>query len=128
MTTPTVPAHFQLHQRNSPVTNAWQPLYSRSDDRSVTIGLFVTQAHCNGRDLLHGGVIASLADNAMGLSAVRAARSAGRPNLSGLTTSLAVDYLAPAAPGTWVEFGSRFAESGDRTPWSTVSWSMETTA
>ena len=62
------PEGFAPHFRKSPVTDAWEPLYSRKQDGVVQIGLTIRAAHCNSRGLPHGGVIATLADNAMGLS------------------------------------------------------------
>jgi acyl-coenzyme A thioesterase PaaI-like protein len=61
---------FVPHFRTSPVTAPWAPLFSRHNERSVEIGLWLREAHCNSRGFLHGGVIAALADSAMGLSCV----------------------------------------------------------
>jgi acyl-coenzyme A thioesterase PaaI-like protein len=58
------------HFKTSPVTTPSAPLFSRRGERSVEIGLWLREAHCNSCGLLHGGVIAALADNAMGLSCV----------------------------------------------------------
>ena len=83
------PEGFAPHFRKSPVTNPWEPLFSRKIDGTVQIGLWLREAHCNSRGLLHGGVIAALADNAMGLSC-----GASLPSVQGLVTvSLTVDYV-----------------------------------
>ena len=107
MTTP--PDGFNPHFRKSPVTDAWEPLFSKVEDHAVRIGLFVLPAHCNARGLLHGGVIAALADNAMGLSLGQSLRTQGlSSDVSGVvTTSLSLDYIAPAKPGQWVEIAPR---------------------
>ena len=70
MTTDTtdIPAGFEPHFRKSPFTDPWEPLYSKKTDKAVVIGLRLAKAHTNGRGLIHGGLIASLADNAMGYS------------------------------------------------------------
>ncbi len=66
MTDQTPPAGFAPHFRKSPVTDPWEPLYSRVLDDRVVIGFHVAGAHTNSRGMLHGGLIAALADNAMG--------------------------------------------------------------
>ena len=53
------------HFRRSPLTEPWEPLFSRKEARKVVMGLHVREAHCNSRGLLHGGLIAALADNAI---------------------------------------------------------------
>lgn len=108
-----VPDGFAAHDRRSPVTDAWLPIYARAEDESVILGLTVGEQHCNGRGFLHGGVIASLADNAMGLSVHRAAQTRGRPIESGaLTLGLSVDYLSVADQGTWIEVRPRVHKLG----------------
>lgn len=105
----SVPEGFSPHYRKSPVTDAWEPLYSRVEAEAVVLGFVVRDAHCNARGLLHGGVAAALADNAMGLSLGQALRHRGlAEGLGGIaTTSLGIDYIAPARPGQWVEIISR---------------------
>lgn len=78
-TSPTAlpPEGFAPHFRKSLVTDAWEPLFSRRVDGSVQIGLRLADKHCNSGGFLHGGVIAALADNAMGLSCAGELASAG---------------------------------------------------
>lgn len=98
-----VPEGFERHFRQSPVTNPWEPLWSRRDEHGLTIGFHVREAHCNARGLLHGGVTSSLADNAMGLACADA--SADARGL--LTVHLSVHYLGSATVGQWVEVRAR---------------------
>ncbi|MGZ4133223.1 MAG: PaaI family thioesterase [Actinomycetota bacterium] len=51
--------------------------------------------HLNLQGLIHGGVLATLADTAMGL----AVRSAMQPGRRHVTIELGVHYLRPARPG-----------------------------
>ena len=67
-----VPAGFEPHVRKSPFTDPWEPLYARTTDRAVIIGLRLALPHCNSRGLIHGGLIAALADNAMGYTCAQA--------------------------------------------------------
>jgi len=93
------PPGFERHYRRSPLTDAWEPLYSRKADGVVTIGFWAANAHANSRGFVHGGLISALADNAMGLSC---GETLGR--LSSLVTvSLALDFLGAAQLGQWVE-------------------------
>ena len=104
----SVPEGFAPHFRKSPLTEPWEPLYSRTTDEAVIIGLRAGEAHTNSRGLVHGGLISALADNAMGLSAGLGLNAAG-----GLVTvSLAIDFLGVARPGQWLEFATVFAKRG----------------
>ena len=113
MTATDVPAGFKPHFRKSAVTDPWEPLYSRREDRKVVIGLHVRKAHCNSRGFIHGGVLAALADNSMGLSAGEALRSEGRANIRGLVTvNLTTDYISGAPLGAWLEVDTHFVKTG----------------
>jgi len=97
---PDIPEGFSPHTRSSPVTDAWAPIFARITPTAFILGLHVATRHCNGRGLLHGGVIAALADNAMGLSAALHTS----PPASPVTTSLSVDYFGKSAIGAWLTF------------------------
>ena len=113
MTAEDVPAGFGRHFRTSPFTDPWEPLFSRRESRKVVIGVRLRKEHCNSRGLVHGGLIASLADNAMGLSAGEALKAEGRANLKGLVTvSLATDYMGRARIGSWLDVDTHFVKTG----------------
>jgi len=78
MDSPPAPEGFMPHFKTSPVTAPWEPLFSRCGVRNLEIGLWLREVHCNSRGFLHGGVIAALADNAMGLSCVARHTASGR--------------------------------------------------
>lgn len=100
MNQPDIPDGFSPHLRSSPVTDAWAPIFARITPTAFILGLHVATCHCNGRGLLHGGVIAALADNAMGLSAALHTS----PPASPVTISLSIDYFGKAALGAWLTF------------------------
>jgi uncharacterized protein (TIGR00369 family) len=102
------PDGFAPHFRRGPLTDPWEPIFSRRHEKTVQLGLWVREAHCNSRGLLHGGVIAALADNAMGHSCV-ASQEAAR---SAVTVSLSVDYLATAGMGQWLLIEPRVLRTG----------------
>ena len=99
-----VPDGFEQHFRRSAVTDPWEPIYSRKLDDRLQMGVVLSPAHCNSRGLVHGGVIASLADNAMGLTCVFALANQARETGKGLVTvSLNVDYLGSGRLGEWMQ-------------------------
>jgi uncharacterized protein (TIGR00369 family) len=77
----------------------------------VRLALETTDAEKNLQGTIHGGILATLADTAMGL-AVRTAIDPGRPHV---TIDMTVHYLRPASPGrieatgTVVRAGSQIA-------------------
>jgi acyl-coenzyme A thioesterase PaaI-like protein len=109
----TPPEGYAPHFRKSRFTDPWEPLFSRSAAREVSIGLWLAEAHCNSRGLVHGGLIASLADNAMGLSCVAAMATEGRTPAGGLVTvTLSTDYLGSARLGQWLATDTHFVKTG----------------
>jgi uncharacterized protein (TIGR00369 family) len=106
--TTEIPQGYEPHFRKSPFTDPWEPLYSKKTDKAVVIGLRLAKAHTNGRGLIHGGLIASLADNAMGYSC---AQKMGWTT-SLVTISLAVDYAGTAEIGQWLAVESDVIKTG----------------
>ena len=104
------PVGFTRHYRQSPVTDPWEPLYSRKDAGAVTIGFRAAEAHANSRGFVHGGLLSALADGAMGLSC---GETLG--DVTGLVTvSLAIDFLGSADVGQWVEITPKVNHAGGR--------------
>ncbi len=103
-----VPEGFERHDRKSPVTDPWEPLWRRVSGDTVILGLRAAVAHCNSRGFVHGGLISTLADNAMGLTC---ARTLG--DLASLVTvNLTVDFLGTALQGQWLEWDTVFVKPG----------------
>lgn len=110
-----LPAGWALHTRRSPLTQPWEPLYAQllaaegGREPAVALALRVAEPHCNARGFAHGGLLSALADNAMGLSAVAAARAPNeRPDrvapASAVTVSLVLDFIDSARIGDWLSF------------------------
>ena len=107
------PHGFTPHFRKSPVTDPWEPLYSQILQDRIVLGLRVRPAHTNSRGMLHGGLIAALADNAMGLSCVQVLTGEGRKPEGGLVTvSMATDFISAAKLGQWVAFDTQYVRTG----------------
>jgi len=103
-----IPQGFEPHFRKSPFTDPWEPLYSRQTGRAVIIGLRLAKPHTNARGLIHGGLIASLADNAMGYSCAEVTGWVS----SFVTISLSIDFTGTAEIGQWLSVESDVIKSG----------------
>jgi uncharacterized protein (TIGR00369 family) len=108
MTAADIPEGFERHFRQSPLTDPWEPLYSKRTDKAVILGLRLAKPHTNGRGLIHGGLIAALADNAMGYSC---AHQRGWTS-SLVTIGLAVDFVGTAEVGQWLTIESDVIKTG----------------
>ena len=108
MTNTEIPAGFEPLLRKSPLTAPWEPLYARKTENAVIIGLRLARPHTNGRGLIHGGLIAALADNAMGYSCAQATGW----TTSFVTISLAVDFVGSAEIGQWCSIESDVIKTG----------------
>ena len=104
-----IPEGFEPHFRKSPFTEPWEPLYSKKTENAVIIGLRLAKPHTNSRGLIHGGLIASLADNAMGYSCALVMGW----TTSLVTISLAVDYVGSAEIGQWLAVESEVIKTGN---------------
>lgn len=83
------------------------PLFCRELDGAVQLGLRIAEPHCNGRGFAHGGLIASLADNAMGWAVTRASQVQGA-----VTVHLSLDYMRSVLRGQWLQFEPRVVRVG----------------
>lgn len=94
-----IPPGFAQLGSTSPFHELIGPLYERRDGETVTIGLLVAEKHRNRSGIVHGGMICTLADFAMGHAASMATGSPRRL----VTTTLSVDFAGNARPGDWIE-------------------------
>ena len=103
-----IPAGFEPHFRKSPLTDPWEPLYSKRTEKAVHMGLRLAKAHTNSRGLIHGGLIAALSDNAMGYSCAQATGWSS----SMVTIGLAVDFIGTAQIGQWLAIETEVIRTG----------------
>jgi uncharacterized protein (TIGR00369 family) len=103
-----IPEGFERHFRQSPLTDPWEPIYSKRTADTVIIGLRLAKPHTNSRGLAHGGLITSLADNAMGLSC--GVKLGGGARL--LTVSLSIDFIGSAQVGQWLAVETDIIKAG----------------
>jgi uncharacterized protein (TIGR00369 family) len=106
--TETVPAGFARNPRRSPLTDPWEPIYWKESPGAVVLALRLAEPHTNARGLIHGGLIAAMADKAMGHSCSR--KLGGTASL--VTISLSVDYIGSARIGQWLAVESEVLKTG----------------
>ena len=94
-----VPEGYQPLARTSPYTALIGPLYSRGEGTARTLGLLAERKHCNARGAVHGGVLATLADIALGY----AMAFSTTPPTSLVTANLTLDFAGAAREGDWLE-------------------------
>ena len=108
-----IPEGYARHFRKSPLTDPWEPLYSKAANGSILLALCAREPHCNSRGFVHGGLISALADNAMGLSVMETLRQGQEVQARGcVTVSLALDFMGSAQLGQWLEFVPRVLKAG----------------
>lgn len=105
-----VPEGFAPLFRTSPVLDLLGPIYSRGTGRELALGLRIEQKHCNARGTLHGGILATLADVAMGY----AMAFATDPPTALVTANLTLDFAGTAKIGDWIETAVDIQKQGAR--------------
>jgi uncharacterized protein (TIGR00369 family) len=108
MTPLEIPSGFEPLLRRSPLSEPWQPLYAKTTDKAVIVGLRLAKPHTNSRGLIHGGLIAALSDAAMGYSCVHQLGTVS----SLVTIGLSVDFTGSAQIGQWLEIESDVIKTG----------------
>jgi uncharacterized protein (TIGR00369 family) len=98
MTASGIPEGFERQIRPSPLTDAWEPIYSKQTSEAIILGLRLAKAHTNARGFAHGGLIAALTDKAMGHSCGHKMHGAH----SLVTVSMAIDFISSAQIGQWL--------------------------
>jgi uncharacterized protein (TIGR00369 family) len=95
----SVPAGFEPIDLGIGFTAPFGPVYLNRE--TMTLGFRVREYHINPVQGCNGGAMATFAD--MQIAAVFLTREGRAPKTHLPTISLAVDYLAPAPLGAWVE-------------------------
>lgn len=95
-----LPEGFEPIARLSPFNALVGPLYERRRGDCLSVGVRIEAKHTNSRGICHGGVLATLADLALGYAlAARVKKSSD----GYVTAHLSVDYIRPANLGDWVQ-------------------------
>lgn len=105
-----VPDGFVRLGRGGPFMAGVGPLYCRRDDGRTLIALRIDVRHTNMRGIAHGGMLAALADSALGIGLSIACDE----KISFVTVNLSTDFIAAARPGDWVEAHVEIVRIGKR--------------
>lgn len=106
----SVPVGFRPIERASPFIELIGPVYERRRDGAVALGLRIEGKHANRRGICHGGVLATLADIALGYA--MGVTTGGKSSL--VTASLTIDYAGSAKVGDWIEAQVEVQRVGSR--------------
>jgi acyl-coenzyme A thioesterase 13 len=109
------PAGFKPLPAASPFNQLVGPLYVRHAGERASIGLSVGEKHSNSRGICHGGVLATLADLALGYALM--AKIGARGGF--VTAHLDLDYAGAAQVGDWIHSDVEVQRVGSRLAFAT---------
>ncbi len=92
-------------------------LYKRDSDNVLALRLGL--AHTNMHAIAHGGLLATLADSALGHTI------ATRAQVSVVTVQMSVEYMNPVKPGDWLEAHVQIDKQGKRLIYATCLLQVE---
>ncbi|CAB3953188.1 hypothetical protein LMG6001_03213 [Achromobacter insolitus] len=118
--TNSIPSGFAPWRPSSPFMEHLAELgalYKR--DADCVLALRVAQAHTNMHAIAHGGLLATLADSALGHTIAEQAQA------SVVTVQMSVEYLNPVKPGDWLEAHVRIDKQGRRLIYATCLLQVE---
>lgn len=105
-----IPEGFTRLTRTSPVLDLIGPLYCRGEGANLVLGLRAETKHCNTRRSVHGGILATLADVALGY----ATALSSTPPVAMVTANLSLDFAGTAEVGDWLEAHVDIQKKGSR--------------
>ncbi len=106
----TVPHGFKPLLRTSPLLDLIGPVYARGEGRNLVLGLRAETKHCNARGTVHGGMLATLADVALGYTMAFSSDPPARL----VTANLSLDFAGAAKAGDWLEAHVDIQKQGSR--------------
>lgn len=94
------PAGYKLlTNAGGPWFQSLGPIYTRRTEACAVLALRVAERHLNIQGVAHGGMLTTLADNALGMNVALARGIRGAQ----VTVSLTADFLSSARAGDWLE-------------------------
>lgn len=106
----SVPEGYEPLRRESAFVKLIGPVYQKTTAECLQLGLRATDKHCNMRGDIHGGVVSSLADIALGYNIA----FLQDPPISAVTATLTVDYVGRISIGDWLEVNVDIQKLGGR--------------
>ena len=107
---PSAPPGFERLNRGGPYMANLGELYCRQGKGEIVFAMRIEDKHTNMRGIAHGGMLASLADSALGLGLTLYCE--GRQSF--VTVNLSTDFIDAARPGDWVEAHVEVQKLGKR--------------
>jgi acyl-coenzyme A thioesterase 13 len=105
-----VPQGFEPIFRVSPISELLGPVYYKGKGYELSLGLRAQAKHANLRGSVHGGVLAAIADMALGYTLA----FAQDPPMGLVTANLSIDYAGSAKIGDWMETRTDVQRQGGR--------------
>jgi uncharacterized protein (TIGR00369 family) len=105
-----LPRGFKPLSRTSPLLDLIGPVYSLGVGRNLVLGLRAETKHCNARGSVHGGILATLADVALGYTMAFSSDPPARL----VTANLSLDFAGAAKAGDWLETHVDIQKQGSR--------------
>lgn len=108
---PGIPEGFQRLQLPSPYMNLVGPFYvRRREAEPAVVAIRVARQHLNIQGVVHGGMLATLADSALGMNiSLARGRRGGQ-----VTVSMTADFLSGVREGDWLEAHVQITRVGQR--------------
>ena len=94
-----IPEGFKAIEHTGPFLAQNGPLYCKKADGKLVLGIRIDDRHTNMRGIVHGGMLVTIADSALGTVLY----NARKPPQPMVTVSLTTDFIESAYPGDWVE-------------------------
>jgi uncharacterized protein (TIGR00369 family) len=89
------------------------PFHAKREGRAISLGLRLEPRHLNSRGTCHGGLLATLADVALGYACVAAGEEGQSRNF--VTIDLSIEYLASTQAGDWLYSEAQVLNANTRT-------------
>jgi len=105
-----IPAGFEPIFRVSPISELLGPVYYKGVGYELSLGVRAQPKHANLRGSVHGGVLAAIADMALGYTLAFSTD----PPAGLVTANLTIDYAGSAQVGDWLETRTDVQRQGGR--------------
>lgn len=112
---------FVPFANQGPFLEAIGPIRVRERGDELVLGLLTEERHANHRGTVQGGLLATLADFALG----RAIEADADDDKDRATVSLTVDFLKPATPGDWIQSRTRVDRVGSTLAFADCSLTVD---
>ena len=118
-----IPRGFEPIETTSPFILNVGPLYRKTTENQIFLGLLIEEQHCNSRGRLHGAMVCAVADIALGQNVGRLFAENGAfedsegtllPGVGMATVSMSTDFAGTARVGDWVEAHVDVQRTGKR--------------